>query len=344
MRWIFLTIFALFSCFAWGNEISLKKKLAEAKPESYLVTEQNKTFTLIYVREIKNNTIVLEEVNIPAASFQKKSMSWQEWFENGAPGHTNWVISQINLSTGNFEEVYSFTHQGWIDISHSTPFMSTLLNLRFKEVPENKRRRIGLPPGYGKPDRRPLWNPRLVVNGTTVLNIPFTVWKARWPCDGTELSRKTIEIYLPQKIISPTIPLYPDYFPYWLEVEGKIGSAKIRVVDSGVGIHSPKHSLPHRPPQLIENASLTDAGLTLKLKTPSYFREFILLAEKLDDLFTKTFPLPCITHLTDDKAIVNVPKEELEKWMIPGESYRFIIFPKDDPSICLKTKESLQYH
>ena len=36
---------------------------------------------------------------------------------------------------------------------------------------------------------------------------------------------------------------YPSYFPYWLQVNGVAGKAKIRIIDSGSNLKSPKPPL-----------------------------------------------------------------------------------------------------
>lgn len=343
MRKILFLITLFFPLTLFSFEISLKQKLAEAEPGSYLVTEQNKIFTFLHVNEKREQFIVLEEVVIPAVKFSYYKMSWRDWFQQGGPGHTGWTLTQINLETGALEEMFSFPHQGWVNGAQEDHFLTTLLNLRFKEVPDNQRRKIGLPPGYGKPDHRPLWNPRLVVEGKCFSNIPFTAWKARWPSDGSELSRKIIEVYLPEIIKSSQVPSYPAYFPFWMEVEGKIGSAKIRVVDSGTGVISPKPRMPRRPPELIGNGSFLKNGLTFHLKCPPYFRDFILIAEECDANLGKTIVLPCEVKEEGDLISLFVPRTELEKFMVAGENYRFSISPRDDLTVCLETHAPICY-
>jgi hypothetical protein len=248
MRYFVICLFVLFTWAMHADEIQLKNKLAQARPGSFLVVEQNKIFTFLHIRDCKAPTIEIEEVSIPTASYARRPMPWQTWFECGAPGHTAWLISRVNVDTGRFEATYSCMHRGWIDLSDSNPFLTTLLNLRFQEVPEEERRRIGLPPGRNKVDRRPLWSPRLIVNGRQVTNIPFHSYKARWPSDGSELARKWVEIYLPAPSPDDT-SWYPAYFPYWIEVEGKIGNAKARVVDSGLEAQSPAPWIDYNSPQ-----------------------------------------------------------------------------------------------
>jgi len=339
-----LLIFCFLSSLAFGSQLRLKDKLAEAEPGSYIVTEQSKNFTLVHVHDRTNHSIVIEEVTIPAARFARNPQPWRQWFECGAPGHTSWTMSQINLETGRFEETFSFTHQGWINLNDSDPFLTTLLNLNFKAVPEEKRRRIGLPPGHNRPDHRPIWNPLLTVDGQRFSQVPFSVWRTRWPSDGTELSRKYIEIYIPYEVNDPKVPDYPTYFPYWIEVDGKIGCAKVRIVDSGTGARSPKPALPLRPPELIGDGKIHDDGLALYIKAPSYYNDFMIVAEESSSFFGKTFPLPCETTQLDEQTVhLFVRNDELDKLMTPGETYRFLISPKEDPSVCLETRTPLEF-
>ena len=46
---------------------------------------------------------------------------------------------------------------------------------------------------------RPLWQPRMVIDGKPIQGVLFDAWKTDWPRDGSDLSNKTIEVYLPSK-------------------------------------------------------------------------------------------------------------------------------------------------
>lgn len=230
MKYLFLL---LFSCALFGEDISLLDKLKEAQTGGYLVTVQNKQVTLLHIFEKSEGTLILEEVSIPLDRFRQYQGSSRAWFESGAPGHTSWLMTHVNLTTGKCEECYSCTHQGWVSLSEEDAFLTTLFTLRFQKVDDAHRRRVGPPPGYNRVDNRPIWNPPLVIEGALHENAPFSAWKALWPSDGTELAQKTIEVYLPD-----SLGHYPTYFPYWVEIEGKIGSARVRVIDSGPMAHS----------------------------------------------------------------------------------------------------------
>jgi len=218
-----------------ASPLQLKEILRQAEPGSYLVTQQGKFASLLYIKSTSSSSLVLEEITIPCSSFAHYQLSWKAWLQQGAPGHTSWTTSLMNLHTGLFEQTYSYTHHSWMDLSQTSSFLSTLMNLTFEEAPLAERKKVGLPPGHNKPDHRPLWYPRAIVDGHPVSSVPFKVYRAHWPRDQSDLSSRAIDIYLPAETTECL-----TFFPYWVEVEGRIGNAKLRVIDSGRHAHSPR--------------------------------------------------------------------------------------------------------
>lgn len=327
----FLFILCFLSSIALASPMQLKEGLSQAVKGSYLVIEQDKTCTLIFVREHLGESIVLEEISVPAATFAKQKTGWKLWLEKGAQGHTSWIVSQISLRNGKFEEAFSYTRQGWIDMSEAGSFFTTLLNLPFEEVTQADRRRVGLPPGYRRAENRPIWNPRLVVEGAIVANVSFTAFRTRWPADGTELSRKKIEIYLPDLAADDT--RCPLYFPYWLEVDGKYTNVKVRVIDSGMNARSPKPDMPRRPIHLIGIKQIENEGLAFYIKSPAYYGEFFVIAQPDELCFGAMAPIVCQTIPDGDgQTTILVSQEELYKLAEQGCSTRFLLAPKINPS------------
>lgn len=231
----------LFLCFLCSSllaaDLHLKERLKQAIPGNYLVTYQDKSFTFLFIRHHENSAIILEEVSIPASCIQSKEFAWKNWFEQGAPGHTSWTQSYLNVSTGYFEKVYSFTHKGWVNTEAMNHFMTTLIHLKFTPIHDSMRRKVGRMPEHGQPDLRTPWQPPLVVDGKRISNPYFRAYKAFWPNDRSELAKKSLEIYL----LDPSLPqIYPVFFPYWIEVEGKLASGRLRVIDSGIHARSLK--------------------------------------------------------------------------------------------------------
>ena len=233
--------FLVFSFLFFGREILeaqglyLKENLQRAKRGDYLVISSNKTQTLMHIYDKQPNTITIEELAVPEGRAPKSG--WKEWILQNAPGNTSWAMYEIDLQTGQMIRYYSFTKNGWYSIPDADNFLSKLLNLSLTKIPEHTRKRAG-PKASSGPDLRPLWQPRMIVDGRPISKVLFDAWRTRWPRDGSELSSRVIEIYLPQE--SQT---YPSYFPYWLQINGAIGRAKVRIIDSGSGLRSPKSPL-----------------------------------------------------------------------------------------------------
>lgn len=239
---------AVSTCFA-SETLFLKDNLQKANRGDFLVISSDKTETLMHIYDKQNGRVVIEEIAIPESTRAGTSLSWKEWVKQNAPGNTSWVLYEIDLTSGQMVQYYSFTKRGWFEIPEADNILSKLLNLQFSKIPEKARKKVGPQPTSG-PDWRPLWQPRLVVDGHVIKGVAFDAWTAKWPRDGGDLAGKTIEVYLPQDN-----QRYPSYFPYWLQITGMVGKAKIRIIDSGSGLVSPKPSLTSLSAQFNMNGS-----------------------------------------------------------------------------------------
>jgi len=206
----------------------LKDNLRSAKPGDYIVTAQSKSFTVLHIYEKNGDTLTVEEISAPSVKLRLPTGSWKEWVLNGAPQHTSWVRYDIDLPTGIVKRFCTFSRNGWFETGQGDNFMSTLLNLRLEPIPLKERKRVGPPPSDGTPEWRSYWQPKMIFEGHEIKNVTFNALRTRWPKDGSDLSGKTIEIYIPEENDK-----YPSYFPYWLQINGMVGKAKIRIIDSG---------------------------------------------------------------------------------------------------------------
>lgn len=219
-----------------AQEFILRDNFERAQPGDYLVITFNKTQTLMHICEKKNFILTIEEISVPEGK-RPSHLSWREWVMQEAPNNTSWTIYNLDLRTGQIIHYYSFTKKNWFEIPEADNFLSKLFNLKLFKIPDNARKRMGSGASSER-EWRHFWQPRMIVDGKPVEGIIFDAWKTKWPKDGSELSGKTIEIYLPQKGQD-----YPSYFPYWLQINGVMGKAKIRVIDSGKGLKTPKPCL-----------------------------------------------------------------------------------------------------
>lgn len=249
MRFL-LTIFFALSFFSGFAEESffLKSNLERAERGDYIVIAQGRNYTLFHVFDKQKESLTIEEVTIPTILATEIVHSWKSWLASNAPQHTSWVIYEIDLAKGCFYDYYSFTKNCWLAIDERDNFLQTLLKLSLYKVPSHLRRKVGHAPRGNESDKRSYWQPKMVVEGSIVPGVSFDAYYAKWPEDGGVISGKAIEIYLPQDSTH-----FPAYFPYWLQVKGLVGPAKVRVVDSGKGAISPKSGFR----QVINNSSST---------------------------------------------------------------------------------------
>lgn len=231
---LMMILLASAAAVAAEDTLYLRENLQRAQKGDYIVTAQSKSYTLLHISEKLEGSLIVEEVTIPLNKVNVNNFSWSEWMRQGAPCNTAWVMYDINLSTGQMNGFFSFTKNEWYDVSKADNFLSTLLNLRLNLVPESERRKIGPRPMSGTPDNRRLWQPQMVVDGTVIPGVAFAAWRTLWPKDGSQLSGKAIEVFVPEENQK-----YPSYFPYWLQISGFIGKAKVRIIDSGTGLVSP---------------------------------------------------------------------------------------------------------
>jgi hypothetical protein len=233
--WLIIILIAGVSAHLNAEELFLRDNFQRAQPGDYIVVSSNKTQTLMHIYDKQNQILTIEEIAVPECKRSPK-LSWKEWVNLGAPGNTSWVMFEIDLRSGQMIRYYSFTKKNWFEIPDADNFLSKLLSLKFTKIPDNARKRVGPKPLSG-PEWRPFWQPRMVMDGHLIQGVVFDAWRTKWPRDGTDLSGKTIEVYLPRDS-----QRYPAYFPYWLQINGALGKAKIRIIDSGSQLQSPMPS------------------------------------------------------------------------------------------------------
>lgn len=214
-----------------AEEMYLRDNLRVAREGDFIVTAQNKTYTVLLIDQILPQAIAIQEVTVPLPRINLSGFSWKNWIEQGAPGNTCWVRYVVDTESGKMQEYFSYTKNGWYAVPEGDNIISTLLNLKLRKVPLEERKRVGPTPPSAVTDRRPYWQPKLIFEGREISGVAFNEWRTFWPKDGSDLSGKIIDVFVPQET-----GVYPTYFPYWLQVSGIVGKAKVRIVDSGRGV------------------------------------------------------------------------------------------------------------
>ncbi len=320
MRALILTILTFAISLVSGFD--LKEKLASGNPGDYVVTLQSKMYTVLLIREISEMAITLEEISIPAADILDSKMSWKNWIEKKAPGHTSWSSYTIDFKTSTMLESYSYSKETWLYANDPHNFLANLLSLSLKKTPEDRRKRIGPSPNLGEDDYRKLWNPPVVFEGKTLEKAPVSVWTARWPKDGTLISDCDVELY------------FGDFpFPYWIEIKSPHYSVAIRSIDSGHKLQSPMPLLPKRPPEFLGQAIRTPDKFILSLRCPDNYTKLNLFVIDLTDGSNKPILVPSTSKRVNESLVIEIDEATLEKTLKKGHKYRWFVTPDNSSQI-----------
>jgi hypothetical protein len=298
---------------------SLQEKLGSATAGDFVVTHQNKTYTLLLVRSQSNGRIVLEEISIPQEERKKQPLPWRDWVAKNAPLHSSWLGFEIDLGTGHILQCYSFDENCWMDIPSDESFFSTLLRLPLHVLPNEQRKRIGPPPMQGEVDRRSLWIPPLVIDGKEQEKKDFDIFEARWPEDQTELSSKRLELYFDRMNFSA--------FPFWMEVDTGHLSLVLRGIDMGKNLTSPQKELAISPPRFLGREKMEKKEMLLFVCSPSFYKNFSLFAIEPTSK-KEPIPVPFTLKREANLLTLSIAYKDLEKSLQKEHLYYWILVPE----------------
>lgn len=263
MKWLLILLACTYSLFS----NALSERLKTAQEGSFIVTESKKSYTLLHLHSQRDDTFIIEEISAPA-HIVTTDFDWKAWVEKEAPGNTGWTLYEFDKESADLLECFSFTHSSWMKPKDGQNLFSTLMQLDLKPVDEKQRKRIGAEPPHHAIDIRKIWNPPKIIDGNTAPKANFTVMNTRWPKDGSELSKRKIDLYF-----DADNNAFP--FPYWVEVQGMIDQ-KLRAVDSGYDFKTPRKHMPRRYPITLGAYMKQGKSYTLKINAPSYYKNFEL--------------------------------------------------------------------
>jgi len=336
-----IAILALFSVTLNGiqaatpsNAYTFHQKFETAQPGDYIVTLQDGNYSVLIVKALNKDSLILEDLLIPEDLAPQ--LSWNEWVEKGAEGHTAWNLFEIDWTNNQLIEAYSVDKEGWLFFDDSQHFLSKLLSLSLKKVSSDERRKIGPAPSFGDPDQRALWNPPLVFKGQKKHKPRFDVWKTKWPSDGTQLANCSVELYF-----DASNPEFP--FPYWIEVSNGYYCFKMHIVDSGKNLSSMfKGKIPHRPPTFSGEPQIEKTSLRIFFKSPGYYKNFRLFAIDVNSEEHAAIPLSAQIKKTEGKELFffELSKGQLKEIFTEGHRYRWVLVPENISNICIESEHT----
>lgn len=213
---------------------TLQEKFEQGEPGSYFVTEQNKLVSLLHLHSKKEGRLLFEEISIPL--HRSKTIDWAAWIAKGAPGHTSWILYEIDTRKRCVTACYSLTRKAWMTTDELDAFLIPLLSLELLFLPESARLQKGATERAGNISSRP-WGPPQVKQGKKVNHPEYDVYTAQWPRDSSDLSEKQMILYFDKN--DQDFP-----FPYWIQTHEGMFKFKVRAIDSGKGLRSPFSELP----------------------------------------------------------------------------------------------------
>lgn len=315
--------------------LTLKDKLQSGKEGDFVVVQQGSNYSLLSIRSLNKQRIILEEITVPTNQI-KKTHAWRSWVEQKAPDHTSWVMYEIDLLTDHFLEGYSFTSQNFLYFDQTEHFFLKMFSLPLIPIPHDLKRKVGPSPTEDA-DRRPLWAPALIVDGKKTKDPRFETVQTNWPKDGSLLAGHRIEFYFNQKESFP--------FPYWMQVDHNHYGFKIHAVDSGRSLHSPQKSLPHRAPQFLGRVQKQDNLYRLFLRSPLYYSKLLLFALDISDGTMSKIPILVQAEKRgkDETVLLEITQQALESVLKKGHKYHFIVVPENESDLSTKSLETFLF-
>ena len=323
MRGCFLLIFFMLFFHLKGFGLTLKEKLLKAKPGTYVVTKQNKTYTLINIQSIDSNELIIEEISIPShlVSFD----NWKKWVQTGAKNCSSWILYAFDLKENKISECYSLNRKTHLSTEQPNAFFTPLISLELEELSSEERLKTTPTKRPGEVNSNTLWGPPMIWEGKKVKVPLYHVFKGQWPQDQGELGGKKVIVYF-----NHSKKNFP--FPYWIQAKDKAIKFKIYATDSGENLLGKEKVLPRRPPQFIKGIEKKDKGFRFHLKAPLYCRNLKLYAIDVTQKGSyQTHFIPTQMQRTDENVVLETNHPILENilhhkhrylWLVSDETFR----------------------
>lgn len=248
----------------------LGQQLKKAQAGDYIVTNQIGGYSLLYVQSCENDRLLLQEISIPESLVKASKMDWKEWVRMKAPGHTSWLVLEIDLQDGKLLESFDVDKREWLYLHGEDHLLVKLLHLPMKRLSDQERRRIGPPPLSGDADHRAVWNPPQVFENIKEKSLT-AAWQAEWPSDQTPLSGCRLDLYYDMR--------QSDFpFPVSIDIQSTHYKAHVKVVRAGRKFELAAQRLPRRPPRFLSHLNPGYTEYKIRIQCPGYYKTHQLLA------------------------------------------------------------------
>ncbi len=310
---LFFILFLHLSCFG----LTLKEKLLKAKPGTYVVTKQNKIYTLITIQSIDSNELILEEISIP--SHLVFFDDWKKWVETGAKNCSSWILYMFDLKENTISECYSLSRKTHLSTDQINAFFTPLISLELEELSKEKRLKTAPTQRPGEVHCNALWGPPMIWEGKKVKNPLYQVFTGKWPQGQGNLGGKKVILYFDR--VKKDFP-----FPYWIQAKEKSIKFKIHAIDAGKNLFSKEKNIPRRPPQFIGSIEKKAKTFQFRLKAPLYCRQLKLYAMDVTQKGNyQTHFIPTQMHRAHENIILEADQKTLEEILNHGHHYLWFV-------------------
>lgn len=301
--------------------------IKKAKAGDFIVTEMHNLLTVIHIHSIKPHSIFIEEISIPKRKAFHQTLSWKDWVQKKAPGHSSWSMLEIDMKHGKVLDSYSFSNHSHMQLTEKESLFACLFKLPLIPVADAEKKRIGPSPPEGEPDFRKIWNPPLFFEGKKQEKAEFDVFETTWPQDGSELSLEKVILYFDHEFS----------LPYWIQISTTHFMGNIRVIDSGKNLKSPYQTIPRSPIQFLGKCIFDQRGALFLIKCPQYCQNFSLFAVDLTVKEKPVYPVNYeVVHSMQDQLTILVKSTEFED-LQKGHQFYWMILPIDTEGMASST-------
>ncbi len=336
MKRFFISFFLLInSCSLSGSEpLYLKDKLCQGEPGDYAVIKQEKFVSLLFINSLNAETILFEEITYP--SNQKIKTSWQEWIDQKAPGHTSWLMYEIDLKEKRLSECFSFSQGGWLQLDQNNQFLCKLLYLPLYTGHDDLRKKIGPEPQAGEPDLRKAWAPKITFEHEIDKAATTDYFRTKWPQDQSEISNSDIEIYFDSKQRTP--------FPHWIDLRSPHYTLTAQTLDAGSHLRSPHREMPRRLFEILEPIEISNDNVHIKLHAPLYYKKIELYAIDHSTTNRENISLNFSIERDFDQEIVDLKlsKKEIRRKLNLAHHYTFACLTDEPIGYYFETKQPIR--
>ncbi len=316
-RYIVVFIIFLFGELTGAEPLSfMGQQMQKAQAGDYIVTHQAGNYSVLYVQSCENHRLLLQEISIPEALVNPKTMDWKKWMRTSAPGSTSWLLFEIDLQEGYLQESYDVSKKEWLYLQEDEHLLVKLLHIPMHRLGDQDRRRIGPPPSAGEPDHRAIWNPPQVFENSPEKS-QTAVWQAEWPSDKSPLSGSRLDLYYDQ--------LHSNFpFPVSIDIQSTHYKAHVRVVKAGRLLEGTQQKLPRRPPRFLSHLNPGYTEYKIRILCPLYYKNLQLLAVPVGTTLEPSIQLPAkIAKGAEHEELVFImTREQLAPLLKTGCRYR----------------------